>query len=749
MENPTKIAAKPNLLKNSLNAVHKAYPINAEPPQDYSNSTFGVPDAPGTTNTPGDWAVTDDSWLVKKQHWTDTPIGKTAIEFVSRITLGGLFFSLMENSDAMRRLGGYEKHNFSEERKAGIKNQGFLEKIAYGVDKTIGEGLYTILDNTVFKNKYATKPDGSTLFNKEGKEITRAREYLRFRENRITHDAQDVSGRSLGAEMTVVTASFAAMSAGSAIMRNTLAGIFNPKERASWAKNGEFDAMHIVKKLAGKVWKIGTYNAGEDMAVALPYVFFMRGQRNLLDKVFKGFKYSSDGVDNGSGILLNDDGKVSGHTLIPGALDLQGRFTVYNVFTQLYRDIYDNVGDSVSQWWKGSKQISAPTWMKNPTEIPGALLNGTRNIVKYTTISTIRSIIQMTPSVPFFSIFRIPGSKVNGMAVHAEDGPLHFVVKDDNTGELKLGAHVRVNSKGVYYGSEFKNDTVLNGSEAPPMAYSDNKGGFKWFNNDKLIASGDVPANKRVSHAAPFQNHIDGATFDPHGFSKENRALSNSIAMQITDSIGRNMHSFAESDVFSKAFNPLLKVADKLGYKSNQGAGENADFVRKRLAKDSIMAGIPYASYFAAKVMTRESYVNEQMNLSVERLVDGILSFNRKEVAAGLSEISQTVFRQPFQTPKRQAALIENHLENPSDQSPRPIDWTPQMHSETLMKRANGTPVDRQDLMDKMNKGRLEYYSNSARKPIASNKDTHQTLAEKWARKPTEAENAEVSPSIL
>ena len=705
-----------NHVQNSVNSVTPTTALNesrlmsAAHNHDEPN-ILGIPGSPGTTNTPGDWAVTDEAWLKDKKHWTDSPFGKAAIEFISRITLGGLFYSLMENSKAMERLGSYERYNHAEKKDAK-----FLEKVAYGIDNTIGKGMYKFLDKFIYK--------GATI-EKNGHTVTKARNFLRFRENRNTHHNQDLPGRSIGAEMTVVTASFAAMSVGSALMRNFLSGVFSPKERASWTNNGKFDPLHIAKKTAGKIWEIGTYNAGEDMAVALPYVLYMRGQRNVLDKVFHGFRYSSDSVDNGGGLRLDDDGKVNGHFLFAGAADLQGRFTTYNVFTQLYRDVYNSVGNDFKGWWKGGKEFSAPEWIKNPLKLPENLFNGTKRLVRYTTVSTIRSLIQMTPSVPFFSIFRVPGSKTSGMAVNSKHGALHFV-KEDGT----LGKVVRANLGGYYYKGEFKgHDSRYNYLEKserdklPAMAYADG-----------------TPFNQPTAY---FYKEGD-KQFDPHGFSAKDRRLNHSFLMRKTDSIAKWMHKTAEHGMWEKAFNPLLNVADKLGFEGTSDISDKNSFLRKRIVKDSVMAGIPYASYFAAKVYTRETYVNEQMNMAVERLLDGVLSFSRKEIAAGFSEISNAVMRQPLEDPERQALLIEKHLETSSDTSPRPIDWSAEQQIAALKRHDEDISLDKDKVIKNLNKERSDYYSDKIAKQDAKTAAlAKREKQQDWASKQAEASEVE------
>jgi len=751
IENQVKNSTSKSLLPEG--AIKNAHAPSTKDPHTPSY-TLGVPDTPGTTNTPGNWAVTDDRWLKDKHHWTDTAAGKAGIEFISRITLGGIFYSLMENSQAMKNLGTYSrsKHEARVEKGEAL----FLEKIAFAVDNTFGKTVVKLADKLYFRGALQKEYNPITkreevIYDSKGEAVLKARQFARFRENRNIHSNQTRSGRSLGAEMTVVTASFAAMSAGSALMRNLLSGLLNPKERASWSKDGKFDAAHIAKKTAGKVWEIGTYNAGEDAAVALPYVFYMRWQRNILDKAFKGFKYSSDGVDNGGGYRIDDNGRVRDHMLLAGAADLQGRFTVYNVFTQLYRDIYDNIGGGIKQWWKGDKTVSAPSWIKNPSELPSTAVSGTKHLLRYSIISAIRSIIQMTPSVPFFSVFRVPGSKINGMAVHADHGALHFletdkkgnVIKGKN-GKAKLGASVRANLGAHYFKGDYYNDKGERGFDSrykylsqknrkvenlPPMGFADD-------------TSFDKPT------AFFYRSNADGTgphptkAFNPNGYANDGRELANSMAMKLSDKVARWMHKTAENDTWAKATDGLFKFA---GYKGDDKATK---FARRRLAKESLMAGIPYASYFAAKVYTRDTYVNEQMNMGIERAIDGLLGFNRKEVAAGIAEISNTVMHQPLEDPERQTELIGRHLNNGSDRSPRPTDWNANLHADALSRKATNTSLDRKEVITTLNEERntlyAKKYGNSSTKDNLLAKDKSAS----WKEKQTDSAEVEAQTHL-
>jgi len=311
---------------------------------------------------------------------------------------------------------------------------------------------------------------------------------------------------------------------------------------------------------------------------------------------------------------------------------------------------------------------------------------------------------------------------MNGIAVHPKHGAL-YIANEDGT----LETAVRANMGGYFYKGDFvHHNKQYDRGKQPLLRYTDGT----WFNNE-----------------LPFTYQKGEDQFDPHGFGRSSNRLGDSLAVRMSDSIARGMHGVAESSLVERGLTPLFKLADKLGYQSNQRAKEDKEFVYKRLAKESLMAGIPYAAYFGAKVYTRESYVNEQMNMAVERMVDGLLHFNRKEVAAGIGEISNTMMRQPLEDPERQAKLIEKHLANPSDKSPRPIDWNADLHLQAIEDIAAGKHLDKDAVVRKLNQERSNYYANK----VEQNKNRENLLSQNtdqnWAQK-QEASPAENSPHL-
>jgi hypothetical protein len=618
--------------------------------------------APHAEQESQNWAVAErDFWQKPDKHWTDTPLGRAGIEFASRITLGGMFFALMGASDSAKKLQDYDPKSYQQHRAEGGKNT-WLEHIAYGIDRTIGVAMKRTL---------------TACYGGDDAAIAKADAALRFRETR-KHNKLNVPGRSLGAEMTIVTADFAAMSVGSGIMRQVFMGALNPSERKAWLKDGSFDLGHTVKRLASKAWEILSYNAGEDMAVAAFYVPLMRSIRNLIDKVSPGFKYGSDRVDNGASIVVDDKGNIQSHQQIAGMADLQIRFTVYNVLTQLYRDGYNGVAQKLREWRDKHFVLSTPEFIKDPISIPERMVNTVKGTSRYLAISSIRSILQMTPSMPFFSLIRIPASKPMGLAVHPELGMMVFANDDGTPSDIKLRANQH-KGDGTKY-------------EEGYGFYSKRKVTFQ--NASILFKALDAKHN-------PFRDSAEGVSYNPLGQGKKGMPLQYDAVARATDAIGTTVRELADKPIWNKSQDWFWKIT-----------GHGAD--SKDMSKRAALAGMPYASYFAAKVFFRESFVNEQMNLAIGRMIDGVTSLNWKDFSEGWSEMNRTAFRMPFKEPNRQAELIENHRYHPKDKSPMPENWNTEKHKEYLKTSKQGNAPDTADLTAQISKERADDYAARA-----------------------------------
>lgn len=622
--------------------------------------------APHASHDAQNWGDAEsDAWL-RKKHWSDTPWGRYAIEFVSRMTLGALMFSWMENSEASASMRNYSPNTYD------AKTATWLQKVAKFTDDTVGKTLKFGLTKVYSEEK--------------------ANQILTFRETRPQGNTGEM-GRSIGAEMTVVTGSFAAMSVGSGIMRNILLGIFNPTERSGWLKNGSFDLLHTVKRTLSKAWEIVTYNAGEDAAVALPYVFYMRAQRNWLDKVYPGFRYGSDLVDNGGSFRVDSKGEVLDQQVWAGFWDIEGRFTVYNIFTQMYRDAYDKAGEILKKWKDNSFALKTPDFVKNPTIIPGKVIETTKGTVRYMAISTIRSLLQMLPTVPWFSLFRIPPNRLNGLAVNAEKGVLAFKIQGANGKDsfipVRADQHIGTAFHGFYKNSDIELYWIK-GNEPPVLA--------------KYTRDG-----KEYSVRNTFMERDNKEEQVAFGFSGENRRLHHSITARFTDWLGQSLIGIAGHSMWEKGSRWFWNL---VGVKETDTLSREENITRH--TRSAVLAGIPYAFYFAEKVRRRETYVNEQMNMAIGRMVDGFLSLNWREIQEGRLEISRTLKGLPLEKSDRQAELIENHLYHPTDKSPMPENWSQSLHRQYIEEAKKGQEPSTLELTAIISQRRADKYGKQA-----------------------------------
>ncbi len=656
--------------KNVPNSVKNAKREEFDFKRDYS---------PHATNERLNWGVKErDTWL-EKEHWTDSALGRAAIEFVARITLGGMFYAWMGNSEALKAVDKYDPAVYDK-----MENKSWLVKVAHFVDSTIGAGM---------SKGFSAYYQGA----RDDKDRSKADMALRFRKTRPDHSLDNqgiLPGRSLGAEYVKVTGDFAAMTMGAGIGRELLLNTLNPRERKAWLnEKGEFELGHAAKRFGSKVWELITYNVGEDIVASLPYVFFLRGTRNIIDKGAKGFGFGSDmAVDAGGSLVITDKGQIQSELQHAGAIDLQARFTGYNVLTQMYRDGYNAVADSLTSWQKNNFAIKLP----DPASIPQAIVDRTKGGARYMAISAIRSIIQMTPSVPFFSIIRTPASKLDGFAVHNKLGIVE--AKIDRADERGLAWH-RLRRKD----KDFDTTTEIRWSEKHETACIPGTEGAYFQKN-------------------PFYDD-DGVTrYTPFNASAEGMGLNYSFTSSVTDKIGSTVHEIAKAPIWYKAQKWFW---DAVSQKGDDG---------KKHAESAALAGMPYATYFAAKVYFREQYVNEQMNTAIGRMLDGVLKWNKHEFKEGMSEITRTMMRLPMRETSRKAELILNHREHPTDKSPIPERWSPELHKEYLKKTELGIEPDPYELMEQLSKQRADFYADRSAVYHEAQKKKEATVKSKPAK---------------
>ncbi|MBI1236800.1 MAG: hypothetical protein GC188_08980, partial [Alphaproteobacteria bacterium] len=379
--------------------------------------------------------LTAESWEKSKRPWNATPEGRLAIRLFSRGIMGAAFFTAggMLNRKLMHDTGVHGMH-YEEGYTAG----------KYDATKPFSEQDNPLKFIAKMIDTFVGKPIELTVHAVTGSEAT-AKNAVRFRPTKFknfeysTYEAARVAGkpvpdlyrgRSLGNEIVNVTFDFFCASIGDAFGRD-IAGLVDPNVKKKWVKDGHVDVPEALKTMMKTTWRYVSYNGGEDWAVALPYVYFMKGQRHVIDKISPGFAYDFDRGLNGGSFKIDKQGNVIGNYNIEGMIDLQNRFTVYNMGTLAYREAYDFVDRKL----KGKHAVLYGSPDKDTTN--QTLTEKASNIVKWLARSVVKGGIFMTPAVPFFWITRTPQTKYRGLFIHTDEHGRAMTLNYENQATLK------------------------------------------------------------------------------------------------------------------------------------------------------------------------------------------------------------------------------------------------------------------------------------------------------------------------
>lgn len=452
-------------------------------------------------------------------------------------------------------------------------------------------------------------------------------------------------GRSLGHEVVGVTFDFATMSVGDGLGQD-IAGLFDPNVTKSWLKEGKINYPALVKRMASNTFRYLTYNAGEDWAVALPYVYYIRAQRNLIDHFSPGFKYDSDRSLNGGSMKVNDHGQVVGNYNIEGALDLQGRFTAYNIGTLMFREGYLGTGKKLVDWYDAGMHV--PKIDTNPATALESAYDWAKSTARWAARDVVKGAIYMTPAVPFFWATRTPQSKHRGLFIHPEHGAVSYMnsAKFDTTRGTQ-GYHDLVHA------NELRHKHVGDFSPETPVY-------FRHFDDQALRWHGE-PSDGRVV------NQFTPQGYDPYArtFGKVDKVF-NTLG-SVSNDVRRAMHR------------PIYKTARSYGYDWNTPHGSDLGHVAPKLVNDAnwwkdlsntySSAAVSYTPYFFAKTdMFSKLWDHGRTDVAIERAIDGATSLNMGEFGAGCSEIWQSLKGGPLKDPKREAAAqdaIRNDVSPP------------------------------------------------------------------------------------
>ena len=611
-----------------------------------------------TKPTVNPWA--GDIEAYERKPWNETARGRLAIRMASRGILGAAFYAFAQVKGG-RDMEGYDPSHSWAEIWTGEHNEGhrkWLQLLAKSFDSTIGnavKGAVKFITGDEVKAAESVLFRPTRFYGLENPGITAAKTFT------LTKSGKHIWGRSLGAEIVGVTYDFAAMSIGDGFAREYLIPLFDPAIEKSWLKKDvshdasgkevikhHLDFSEAGKSFAKATWRLLTYNAGEDWFAGPIYAYYMKWQRNLIDKHSPGFGFDSDRALNGGSFKVNSEGKITGNYNAEGMLDLMGRFSFYNYLTLMYREGYNKVGSLITNYWDTGKfpEHKSP---ESIADIIGGAFSGAYEGGRYMVKSFFKAYTYMIPASFVFASIRTSQSKDIGLAIHQEtkangdltsQGPLYFMHKN------KLGQEYPsyLQANGSLHGTGKKVEETFE----PDINNLPQKV-FRGIRKNRSVAD---PAE--VPNPFSFKRDESG-DLDKFGYFDQNTRKMD----YATNLIGKASHTYGD---FYKAITKKI-VSTWHGnpsdsqFESNprmQRAYESAKSYTRRFSK----ASLAYTPYFFMKtdVLSR-AWDNERVDLGLNRTIDGATSFNWGEFKAGLGEWLSGLKNEPFSDPAREALV--------------------------------------------------------------------------------------------
>jgi hypothetical protein len=646
--------------------------------------------------------VSRQSEELKNRPWSESVRGRLATRLISRGLIGAAFYSLMQIK-AVKDMKDYNPDKsfkdiwHPQNRDGSPKKRKYLQVLAWLGDHSIGK----LIEKTV------------NAFGHDGKAA------VTFRDTRVYYrDANGKPlqyGRSLFHEAIGVSGDFYVMSIGDGLGRDNIVPFFDKNAKKSWLKEKEIkdengnvirkerkvDVGAAIKAAAHSVWRLTTYNGGEDIAVTIPYLYYMKGERALINHFSPGFKYDSDHALNGGSykVRFNKDGKIrlAGDYQAEGALDLMGRFSAYNVGTLMFREAYNGIAHKLTRWWK-HEESPAFTLPDSPHNALEQTFGGLYRAARYVVRSTVKAYSYMIPASFVFAVLRSSQSKDIGLAIHQgvdehgqtySDGPLLF--RDEKgvanyiqaNGNNSAGQIVR--SKSFYANvkpEEWDFENVRTPSppdKVRPLYFQEQSRGLE-----------NLSVEERKRRAVP--NNVFRYEYNDRNRSWDKRAYEHVYIKEEGKPITAKSRVYQLMTnglgMISKLYGDMLKPAmDWIGSVSSHKEGceqvvngngrpvfhpdrkepwhDNGAPFTKRDEKVHAMrnfsrrytkAAIAYTAYFFVKsdVLSRK-WDTPRADLALDRTIDGLFSFNFGEVKAGLKEYGRALRNKPFEDPDREA----------------------------------------------------------------------------------------------
>lgn len=562
------------------------------------------------------------SWRKSHLALHETWYGRAAMRSFSRGILGAAAFAWgghyasrsqgLKGTVFNREIGQFEQREYSFDFSKENHNNWFVRKnwnkplvvIARGIDEVVARPLRWA----------ATVVTGDRDVGER---------FVRFRPMSMKYSGRfsdAVGGRSLGEEVIGITFDFFCASIGDAFGRDVV-DFFDPNAKKSWIDNNNNIRPGEALKTAGKTaWRYLTYNGGEDWAVAIPYAYFMKAQRSALNKLSPGFKLDANESGNGTAYKVakvrDENGNIVGSKVIGdynfvGAMDLQSRFTVYNIGTLMYREAYD---------WVGNRLRGIPTNLYGDPNVHHehhGLRDTATGLAKWAARSIVKGTMVMTPAVPFFWITRVPQGSYKGTFIDPTDQSM-LTYSKGNEHDPSLPQYglvkelLETRAQDPYYQGKTKFHDQM------PVGFRKFTGVIDPIhspNGWRAIGSPSVGIN-------PFHG----------GFEAYNYPYKRGVMSTIMRPIGK--------------LNNAVRTRFRHSMEPHVGPVAMSRFIN---------ASASYTPYMYMKAETANLFDNGKMDMAAERMIDGAFSLNKKEFKAGLGEVWRSMLQQPLRDPVREA----------------------------------------------------------------------------------------------
>lgn len=491
-------------------------------------------------------------WKDKQEPWASSFAGRLAIRSFTRGVLGALFFAAGSHL-ATTRMEGYDPNAALFKKKtdtgdvSGQKNN--VQRIAK---------LFDLLDDKLIRR------------------VTKTTDIKRF-----GHSSVADKSRSLGEDAVMGNLGFAMATVGDALGGKLIA-IMDPHTKASWRmEDGSISIPAFAKSIVTSTANIFMAQMA-DWAVAVPYAYQKQWQRNIINRFSPGFAEDSLSGRNGSTFKLDKDGGIKGTYAWESFLDFQGRFTMYNIGTMMYRD-------TLNASRKFIDHIQHPEKYKNTaaTQPAGAGMynqshNSLYNAARYMATTLTKGLLIMTPTVPLFSAVRILQNKAQW-----RDRKPHSAAFFPTTP-----------------------------SKEHPLPYKEIDLFDAGFDKEN-IKSANI--NGVIIDEKVFKEYGYGSDFKPYGKQTVKTGLD-----AIANQTGKASAAFATGAV---------NISDTARKKGIWGFKRSHD--AKYFGKSFSDAAFAYTPYIFAKAELMDRWNTGRMNLALDALFDGITSFNKTKVKDG------------------------------------------------------------------------------------------------------------------